>query len=173
MSYPLEQLETIKKKKLEDAEKNLRDKKQLLIKEQEKLAELEKERDKVKEHRMAKLTQLRENLDAGTSTDKLQQMKQYLKVVDEQLKQKEHKVKEQQKQVDAAEKQVEAARQEVFKRHQDVEKMRLHHEEWNKQEQAEELRKEGIEGDELGSAMHTLRKREKTAKNAHTRKKRH
>ena len=69
--YPLEQIAIIKQKKLEEAEKTLRDKKSALEKEQEKLTAVEKDRDEVKDHRFAKLTQLREKMDAGTATDKI------------------------------------------------------------------------------------------------------
>jgi flagellar biosynthesis chaperone FliJ len=156
--YPLEQLAIIKQKKLEEAEKALKEKKEALIKEEEKLKAVEKERDKVKEHRIAKLQQLRDKLDEGTSTDKIQQMKYYLKVVDEKLKGKELKVKEQQKQVENAQKQVELARQDFLKKQQDVEKLRLHREEWEKEMRLVLEHIEGLESDELGSAMHSRKK---------------
>lgn len=161
--YPLEQLAIIKQKKLEEAEKTLKEKKEALIKEEEKLKAVEKERDKVKEHRHAKLEQLREKLDQGTSTDKIQQMKYYLKVVDEKLKAKELKVKEQNKHVENAHKQVELARQDFLKKQQDVEKLRLHREEWKKEMRLLLEHIEGVESDELGSAMHA-RKRTKHSK---------
>ncbi len=165
--YPLEQLAIIKQKKLEEAEKVLKEKKEALIKEEEKLKAVEKERDKVKEHRMAKLEQLREKLDAGTATDKIQQMKYYLKVVDEKLKAQELKVKEQEKKVEAAKKQVEVARQDFLKKQQDVEKLRLHREEWDKEMKVHLEHLEGIESDELGSAMHARRKPPHKKKHPH------
>jgi flagellar biosynthesis chaperone FliJ len=157
MEYPLEQLATIKQKKLEEAERVLQEKKKALEKEKEKLTSLEKERDKAKDHRLAKLTQLREKLDAGTATDKIQQMKHYMKVVDEQLKQREFKVKEQQKLTDAASALVDTARKEVVKKHQEVEKLRLHRLEWEKEMKTLLEYKEGVESDEIGSAMHSRR----------------
>jgi flagellar biosynthesis chaperone FliJ len=170
--YPLEQLAIIKQKKLEEAEKVLREKKNALLKEQEKLISLEKERDKVKQHKDAKLTQLRQKLDEGTTSDKIQQMRQYLKVVEEQLKQKEGKVKEQKKQVDAAEKQVETARLDLLKKQQDVEKLQTHRKEWEKQLLAEIEQKEAIETDEMGSPLYSMRKKEKKTKYPPTHKKR-
>ncbi len=158
--YPLEQLVIIKQKKLEEAEKILREKKQLLEQEEKKLKSLEQERDKVKEHKDAKLTQLREALDAGTRTDKIQQMKQYLKVVVDELKKKESKVKDQKKQVDTAEKEVDQARTNMIKRQQDVEKLVEHHKDWQKEKYAEEEHKESLEADEMGSAKHTIKKHE-------------
>lgn len=157
--YPLEQLAIIKKKKLDEAEKILKEKKLALIKEEEKLKEVEKERDKVKEHRVAKLTQLREELDQGTTTDKIQQMKYYLKVVDEKLKVHEQKVQEQVKKVEQAKTAVEAARQDYLKKNQDVEKLRIHREEWEKEMQAILEQKEAVETDEMGSVGHARHKR--------------
>ncbi len=159
--YPLEQVATIKAKKLEEAEKALKEKKEALTREEEKLKVVEKERDQVKDHRQAKLQQLRENLDAGTSTDKLQQMKVYLKVVDEKLRTKEVKVKDQQKHVENAKKQVEIARQDFLKKQQDVEKLRIHREEWEKEMKIVLEHIEGVESDELGSAMHVRKKSRK------------
>jgi flagellar biosynthesis chaperone FliJ len=161
-AYPLEQLATIKQRKLEEAERLLEEKKQLLLKEEKKLRAVEKERDEVKEHRFAKLTQLRETLDEGSTTDKIQQMKAYLKVVDEQLKQKEVKVKEQQKQVKAAEEQVEIARQNLFEKQRDVEKLEIHRKEWKKEVLVEEAKEEAHENDELGSGIYSRKKKKKS-----------
>jgi flagellar biosynthesis chaperone FliJ len=159
--YPLEQLVVIKQKKLEEAEKVLAEKKRELLKEEEKLKTVEKERDKVKEHRQNKLQQLRDALDEGTTSDKIQQMKQYLKTVDEKLADAQHKVKQQQKQVDTAKANVETARQDLFKKQQDVEKLKTHHKEWEKEMKAAMEQKEAVESDEIGSAVHHLRKRSK------------
>lgn len=153
--YPLAQLVLIKQKKLEEAEKNLRDKKKALEEENAKLKTVELERNKVKEHRFAKLTQLREKMDEGAPSDKIQQIRYYLKEVDQKLAQKEQKVKEQKKHVETAEKNVEIARADLLKKQQDVEKMRMHREEWEKEMKTIELHKEGIETDEMGSALHT------------------
>lgn len=158
MSYPLEQLALIKQKKLEESEKQLKMKKEALQKEEEKLLSIEKERDTVKIHRHDKLTQLRETLDAGTSTDKIQQMKTYLKIVDEQLKAEEQKVLNQKKQVTAAEAQVETARQDFIKRTREVEKLRLHRLEWDQEQKKIEAQLESLENDELGSSMHVRKK---------------
>ncbi len=157
--YPLEQLGLIKQKKLDEAEKVLREKKKILEKEEEKLFTVEKERDTVKEHRFAKLTQLREQLDAGAPATKVTQARQYLKLIDEKLKVKEQKVKEQKKVVDAALAQVEAARADLIKKQHDVEKIQLHHTEWTKEQKALEQLQENIETDELGATLHERHKR--------------
>ena len=156
--YPLEQLTLIKQRKLEEAEKILKEKKQALDKEQEKLLEVEKDRDSVKSHWNDKLQQLRDELDQGTTSDKIQQMKVYMKEVDIKLKQKEGKVTEQQKRVAVAEQHVEEARKEMIKREQDVEKMRLHKKEWDKEMKVLAEQQEAIEMDETGSSMYSKRK---------------
>ena len=159
--YPLDQLVAIKQKRLEEAEKVLAEKKAILAQEEQKLDTLEKKRDEVKEHYKAKLEQFREKLDAGTATDKIQQMKQYLKLVAEDLKVEEQKVAAQLKVVAAAQHQVELARQDLFKKQKDVEKLKIHYKEWKQEEHKTSERKEGNLNDEMGSAMHTIKKAEK------------
>jgi len=158
--YPLEQLLLIKKNRFDQAVKTLEEKKAILEKAYEKLYDLTQERDKALEHKIAKLTQLRNELDQGTSSDKIQQMKVYLKVVDAKLAEKEAKVKEQQKQVDIAQKQVDVATDELFQRKKDLEKLEIHRKEWEKEMQYWVEQKESVEHDEQGSATYHLRKKE-------------
>ena len=155
--YPLEQVAIIKQKKLDEAERVLREKKKILEQELEKLAAVEKERDEVKDHRFAKLTQLRAKMDEGAPSDKIQQMRYYLKVVDEKLKTKELKVKEQHKHVETAKQNVENARNDLVKKQQAVEKMQMHRKEWEKEMHALAEHKEAVETDEMGSVLHQRR----------------
>ena len=171
LNYPLEQIAIIKQKKLDEAEKTLREKKKVLEREEEKLVAVEKERDEVKDHRFAKLTQLREKMDEGAPSDKIQQMRYYLKVVDEKLKAKELKVKEQQKQVETAKQQVEIARNDLIKKQQDVEKMQMHRKEWEKEMHVLAEQKEAVETDEMGSVLHQ-RRQVASKKTHHPKKKR-
>jgi flagellar biosynthesis chaperone FliJ len=159
--YPLEQLALIKQRKLDEAEKILKERKAFLAREEEKLQVVEAERDKVKTHKIAKLTQLRNELDSGSTSDKIQQMKEYLKIVDEELRQKEFKVSEQAKKVAEAAKQVEIARQNLLKKQHDVEKLKIHRKEWEAQMRLELGRKEAIEEDEIGSVRHVRKKSKK------------
>ena len=160
--YPLEQLTSIKKKRVEDAEKVLAEKKRVLAVEEKKLYTLEQERNEVKKHKDAKLAQLRESLDAGERTDKIQQKRQYLKLVQEDLKQKELKVKTQEKVVEGAKVQVEEARQVMLKKQMELEKMHLHRKEWDKDAKKEFDRKEELQSDEMGSAMHSRKNKKKS-----------
>lgn len=160
LNYPLEQLMTIKKNRFDQAVKILEQKKEILEKAKEKLYAITKERDEVFQHKEAKLAQLRGMLDEGTTTDKIQQVKNYLKVVQEKLLEKEKKVTEQQKQVDLAQKQVDLATQELFQRKKDLEKLEMHKKEWEKEVRYWADQKEAVEQDEQGSATYSRLKKE-------------
>lgn len=157
-NYPLEQLVTIKARRLEEARKVLEEKRRLHQLELDKLASTEKARDKVLNHRTEKLDQLREELDSGSTSTIIQRMKNYLKVVDEQLKQEEDRVLQQKKKVDAAEKAVESARSEMLKKLQEVEKLSLHREDWDKEMRREEEKKEALRTEEIGTSMHVIKR---------------
>ncbi len=157
-TYPLEQLILIKKRRLEEAEKILSQKKILLSQEQEKLVSLEKKLEQVKDHYKAKLTQLREKLDEGAPIELIQQMKRYLESTAKDLKREEFKVEGQKKNVKLAEEQVRLAREVLFKKQKDVEKLNMHQTVWKKENRYLHERKEGIENDEMGSSKHVLKK---------------
>lgn len=160
LSYPLEQLMLIKKNRFDQAVKILEQKKEILEKAYEKLYDLTQDKDKTLKHKQAKLAQLREALDEGTTTDKIQQMKNYLKIVDEKLADKQKKVDHQQEQVDLAQKQVDVATDELFQRKKDLEKLEIHKKEWEKEARYWTQQKESVENDEQGSHGHMLRKKE-------------
>ena len=156
--YPLEQLATIKKKKLDEAERELNEKKEALNKEKEKLKKVEKIRDTAKEHKDDKLQQLRDELDQGTTTDVIRRMKRYLKVVDEDLLAKEQKVTEQKKQVNIAKAHLEEARIVFFQRQKDVEKLKMHRKEWEQEMRIILAHEDEIINDEIGSSMYIIKK---------------
>lgn len=151
--YPLEQVLAVKRRRVEDAEKVVKEKLQALEKEQEILAQKEAERDKVQRHHDDKLKQMRDEMDRGTTSPKIQQMKVYLKVVKERVAVEEKKVKDQQQQVEAAEKNLEAAREELRLKRQEVEKLVTHRVDWFKEMRKEQEVIEGREQDELGSII--------------------
>jgi hypothetical protein len=163
--YPLEQVILIKKNRFDQAVKTLEVKKEILEKAYEKLFDVTQIFDEVAKHKKAKLDQLREALDAGTSTDKIQQMKAYLKIVDEDLKVKKKAVDTQQKAVDAAQAQVDLATDDLFQKKKDLEKLEIHKKEWGKETQHLLVRKEEAEHDEQGSAGYHRLKREKEMRN--------
>ncbi|MBA3957800.1 MAG: type III secretion T3S chaperone [Parachlamydiaceae bacterium] len=157
--YPLKQILEIKKKRVEVAEKVVTEKRQALEVEQDKLKKAEEARDKVKQHQMAKLTQLRNELDHGTTSPKVQQMKAYLKVVDEKLKLEEKKVKDQQARVEVAEKDLEEAKQQLFLRRQEVDKVETHQIDWKKERRKEQDILDEREMDELGNLTYGARRK--------------
>ncbi|EPP34551.1 hypothetical protein CP10139811_0782 [Chlamydia ibidis] len=156
--YPLEPVLAIKKDRVDRAEKVVKEKRRLLEIEQEKLREREADRDKVKNHYMQKIQQLRELLDEGTTSDPVLQMKSYIKVVAVQLSEEEEKVSKQKESVLAAAKELEAAEASLAKRRKEEEKTRLHKEEWMKEALKEEARAFENEQDEMGQLLHQLRK---------------
>lgn len=160
LNYPLEQMLSIKRSRFDAAVKTLEEKKAILEKAYEKLYDVTQERDQVLHHKIAKLEQFRADLDAGTTTDKIQQSKVYLNTVEERLQEKEKKVIEQQKQVDAAQKQVDIATDDLFQKKKDLEKLEMHKKEWEKEMRYWLEQKEIVEHDEQGAAAHLLRKRE-------------
>lgn len=159
-AYPLKQVLTIKENRVEEARKVLKEKLNALAKEEEKLAQRKKERDAVLTHKREKLQQLRNEMDHSTTTAKIQQMKAYLKVVDEKLKVEEKKVKDQQEQVKAAEKNVETARQDLRQKELEVDKIQLHRKDWEKSIRAEMQLADEREQDEIGNITHLLHQRQ-------------
>ncbi len=156
--YPLEQLVAIKQKRLEEAEKVLREKKLILEQEEKKLADLEKQRNEVKQHKDEKLSQLRQGLDEGIAAAKILELQRYIKIVQEKLVVREKKVQDQKKIVDSAQKNVDSAKEILLKKQQEIEKIHLHKKEWKKEVAKEQIRIDAIETDELGSQVHALKK---------------
>ena len=136
------------------AELNVKEKRRLLEIEQEKLKEREQERDKVKKHLDDKINQLRTTLDEGTTSDKIDQSKLYIKVVQERLAIEEKKVADQQKQVGLAEKNLEIAINQLKERERERDKIITHRKEWTKQTKKELQVLATREEDEIGTIMH-------------------
>jgi hypothetical protein len=152
-TYPLEEVLTVKKKRVADAEKVVKEKEKLLEIEREKLKEREKERNQVQQHYKDKVKQMRDELDQGTTSTKINQMKVYIKVVQERLKVEEKKVKDQQQQVELAEKNVEIAKNQLKARQKEQDKIETHKKEWEKSTLKELELIEIREEDEIGSTM--------------------
>lgn len=156
-AYPLEEVLQVKNRRVEMAELAVKEKKRLLEAEEEKLRAREAERDKVKEHYKLKMKQLRDELDEGTTSDKIVQMKYYLKVVQERLATEEKKVKEQKAQVDLAQKNLEIAKNQLKEREKERDKIITHKKEWTKETVKELMVLETRAEDDLGSTMFLTR----------------
>lgn len=160
--YPLEQIATIKDKRLEEAEKVLRDKKAKCEEEKKRLQTFEEKRDEVKKHRQEKIRKHIEEMEQGTTSREIEIHQRYIQqVVDEELKEAEKKVNAQQKIVITAEEEVEKARKDYLKKTQDVEKIKLHRKEWTKDAKMQEVRDESLETDELGANIHSRKRHTK------------
>lgn len=157
--YPLKQVLEVKIRRVEDQEKVVQEKRRLLEIEKDKLLIKEAERDKVKDHYAAKLKQLRQELDGGTTTDKIQQMKYYIKVVQENLKSEEKKVLEQKDQVDLADKSLKVAISELAQKRLEVDKLQAHKKDWIKEIQKEIELKEEDEANEQGSVIYMIKQK--------------
>lgn len=159
--YPLEQVLRVKRDRVEKAEKAVEEKKRALEIEEEKFKKVVAERDAVKQHFMDKMTQLRQALDEGTTSDEVLQMKAYIKVVQERLAKEEEKVAKQKEQVKIAEQNLEKAQIELKQKRIEEEKIKIHREEWEKEMKKELDQREAKEQDELGQLMHQSQKRKK------------
>lgn len=158
--YPLIQVVEVKKRRVENQEKVVKLKQEALDQELKRLKEREAERDKVLNHYNDKLEQLRAEFDHGTTSEKIIQMKVYLKEVKERLKVEEKKVKEQKEQVEVARKDLEQAQKELKKRRLDVDKLNTHREDWEKEMMKEIEIKEAVELDEMGTVIFLKQMRE-------------
>lgn len=159
--YPLAQVLVIKNKRVEKAEQVVLEKKKALSVEEEKLKQREAERDKVINHKKEKLNQLREELDRGTYSDKVLQMKAYLKVVDERVKVENKKVEDQKEQVKIANHNLEVAKEDLRIKRNEVDKLLTHREDWFKEARKEESKAEEKEMDEVGSVVYLLHMKDK------------
>ena len=151
--YPLGEVLEVKIRRVEDAERVVKEKIAALEIEKEKLKQREAERDKVKSHYEDKLLQLRHEYDTWTTSTKIDQAKLYIKVVQERLRVEEKKVKDQQAQVETAEKNVELAKNQLRQRQKEQDKIELHKKEWIKDTLKELAILETREEDEVGSTM--------------------
>jgi flagellar biosynthesis chaperone FliJ len=163
--YPLLQVLQVKHKRVEDAEKVVKEKIKLLEDEKEKLKQREQERDKVLDHYKAKVQQMKDEFAHGTTSRKIDQIKIYLKVVQERLKVEEKKVADQKQQVEIAEKNLEVARTQLKARQKEEDKIKTHRTEWEKitlkEVEIEQVRQE----DDIGSTMFLSKYTKNKAKN--------
>lgn len=159
--YPLQQVITVKENRVKEQEKVVAEKREALEKEKQKLKDAEQARDKVKEHYKNKLTQMRETMDAGTTSPEILQMKVYVKLVQEKLVDEEKKVKDQEGQVEIAEKNVEAALEVLRMKRQEVDKLLTHRKDWTKEAMVQIEKEEAVEQDEMGSIIFVGRHRSK------------
>jgi len=154
--YPLKQVIEVKQRRVEEAEKVVKEKQAALEKEEGILKQKEADRDKAKKHSDEKLKQMREEMDKGTTSPKIQQMKSYHKLTKERLAVEEKKVKEQKVQVETAQKNLEAAQANLKLKRQEVDKLYTHQKDWTKEMKKEQEIIEAREQDEIGSTLFSI-----------------
>lgn len=159
VEYPLEKVLEIKKRRVDEQEKVVAQKERELQDEQDKLRKCEEERDKVLKHKRDKLNQLRDEMDHGTTSDKIIQMKMYLKVVEERVKVEEKKVADQKEKVKVAEKNLESAKEVLRIKRQEVDKLVSHRKDWMREKKRELEFEEEKEMEEVGQTLYTVHKR--------------
>lgn len=157
--YPLKQVIEVKQKRVDEAEKVVKEKQAALEKEQQTLKQREADRDKVKKHHSDKLIQMREEMDKGTTSPKILQMRAYIKVVKDRVAAEEKKVKDQKVQVDKAQNNLNAAKEDLRIKRQEVDKLISHQKDWMKEMKKEQEIMEGREQDEIGSTLFSTHQR--------------
>jgi flagellar biosynthesis chaperone FliJ len=159
-NYPLVEVIRIKKRRLDEAEKVLREKKQILEKEIEKLSICQKELDEAKKIFDNYLQKLRDAMDSGEPSKKIEQHKIHLKDLKERFLQAQAKLDMQKKAVKKAEEAVELARQDYLQKEKEVEKLHIHKSEWIQAMKLEAQRIEDITMDDISTSSFSRKKKE-------------
>ncbi len=163
--YPLEQLVEIKQKRVDDAEKLLVEKKELLAKEEKKLQACIDKVKATQKHYNEKLDDFYSSFEGeGTTSSKVNRIKDHLKATLEKLAEEKKAVEKQRAVRDEAQKAVDEAKALLDQRRIDLQKLTEHRKVWQKEDLKEKNRLAIIEHDELGSAIHSQRKRERKGK---------
>jgi flagellar biosynthesis chaperone FliJ len=158
--YPLKQILEIKKRRVDEAERVVLEKRRALEQEEQRLVEAEAAREKVRQHKKDKMEQLRQTLDEGTTSPKIMQMKAYLKVVQEKLAIEDKKVKDQKGKVELAAKDLEDAKAHLRLKRLEVDKVEAHKVEWTKEQRKEAEIKEESEMNEVGTVAFLIHRKQ-------------
>ncbi|MEX1012472.1 MAG: type III secretion T3S chaperone [Waddliaceae bacterium] len=161
IEYPLEKVLEVKVKRVEDQERVVKVKLKELEQEEEKLKICEEKRNKVFQHLQEKYNQLREEIDGGTTSPKVLQMKFYIKDVQEKLEVEEKKVKDQKEEVVKAEQALKEAKDELARKRREVDKLKIHRDDWMKERKLEIAKELEKEMDEIGNITYQLHMRKR------------
>lgn len=157
--YPLEEIAAIKKRRLEEAEKVLREKRETLNKEEKILLE---KKQAVQNSQKLKLDMLEKHfkkIEEGTTSEVLERHDTYIKeIINPKIAEEKKAFEDQKKVVKEAKIALEKAREERLKKNQDLEKINIHKKEWTKEAKKELSIEEAGVADELGTSMHSRKK---------------
>ena len=162
-TYPLQQIADIKKRRLEEAEKVLREKRQALDAAEKDLKEKREALSATQKLKLDLIEKHYKEIEKGTTSDVMERHDRYLKeVVDVKLEEEKKAVEEQKKVVKEARIALEKAREERLQKNQELEKIHIHKKEWTKEAKKEMEIEEANVADELGTSMHArkMKKRE-------------
>lgn len=157
--YPLQQVLEIKQRRVDEAERVVKEKKRLLEKEEEKLRGYQAAYKKVDDHHQDKLEQLRSEMDEGAQPHEITRMKNYLKEVKIKRIEEQRKVDRQKKMVEQAEKKLEEAKKVLREKRLEVDKLEMHKKDWMHQQYKEIQKQEAKYLDEVGSLVFLSNKR--------------
>ena len=150
--YPLNQVAAIKKKRYDQAVSELKARKKALENEIKKLEELKQFRQKEQENVDQRLNNLREAMDEGSTSEKIKSKKASLEVGQEKLVGAKKQVDDQSEVRNKAEDDVKKATENLTRCQKDVEKLKIHEEEWTKEEKLAMKKKVADVQEEIGSA---------------------
>ncbi len=158
--YPLQQIAEIKQRRLEEAEKILRNKREALDKAEKDLVDKRKLLTATQTLKLEMIEKHFQKIEQGTTSDVLERHDHYMKeVLGVKLSAEKKAVEDQKKVVKEAEKALEVAKAVRLQKNQDLEKIYMHKEEWVKESKKEMEIEEANLSDELGTAMHSRKMR--------------
>lgn len=153
--YPLSQLADIKKRRLEEAEKVLKEKRDALDLAEKELITRRKALNASQTLKLEIIEKHYAETKEGTTSNIIDRHDKYIQeVINVKLNEEKKKVDEQKKVVKAAKADLEEARADRLKKHQALEKMHIHEKEWTKDMKKEVAIEEASVADELGTSMH-------------------
>ena len=160
--YPLQQIAEIKKRRLEEAEKILRQKREALDAAEKDLKEKRKILNDSMKLKIEMVEKHFQKIENGTTSDVMERHDHYMKeVINVKIAEEQKKVEAQKKIVKEAEIALEKAREERLKKNQELEKIHTHEKEWTKDAKKEMELAEAVVEDELGTIMHAKKMRKR------------
>jgi hypothetical protein len=153
--YPLTQIAEIKTRRLEEAEKILKQKRDELDIAEKDLLQKRKDLSATQKLKLEMIEKHFAKISKGTTSDVLKRHDEYMKeVIGVKLSEQKKAVDDQKKVVKEAQKALEAARIDRLKKNQELEKIHIHKKEWTKEMKKEMDLEEADVADELGTSMH-------------------
>lgn len=158
--YPLLDVERIKQKRLEEAEKVLRKAREALALEEKQLAKDKKSLQEIIDRKKEIIEEYFAKFEKEKMTgEKIESTLGYVKnIVEEKIEKAKKKYEAQKTRVKKARDDLDVARHDHYLKNQDLEKIHLHYKDWLKEQKALGLLAEQNLMDELGSNIYTSKK---------------